>query len=153
METAWVITNGIVKPGHQVASGLAADSPYPRGTIEMQMPYFRNLGLDLAAFFPGTLNVSVSPYTVIVKSPEYTFPNLQWSSENPPETFSFSRCRLTFNDNEYDGLVYYPHPETKIRHFQDPSILEILAPPIADICYDSAIQIAVNSAEIELVKD
>lgn len=150
MEISWIVTNGIIRPGHQVASGLAADSPYPGGTIEMQIPFFSKLGLDLAPFFPGTLNVSIAPYTFIVKSPEYTFPNLKWSSESPPETFSFSRCRLTFNDYEYDGLIYYPHPETKVRHFQDPSILEILAPAIADIGYGSAIQLAVNSAEIEV---
>ena len=150
MEIPWVIINGIVRPGHQVASGLATDSPYPRGSIEMQTPFFRKLGLDLAPFFPGTLNVSVAPYTFIFKSPEFTFSNLKWSSSNPPETFSFSRCRLKFNAQAYDGLVYYPHPETKIRHFQDPSILEILAPLIADITYGSAIQIAVNSAEIEI---
>ena len=150
MEIPWVIINGIVRPGHQVASGLAKDSPYPRGSIEMQSPFFRKLGLDLTPFFPGTLNVSVAPYTFIVKSPEFTFSNLKWSSGNPPETFSFSQCRLNFNAQAYDGLVYYPHPETKIRHFQDPSILEILAPLIANISYGSAIQIAVNSAEIEI---
>ncbi|MEO0928977.1 MAG: hypothetical protein AAFY63_24355, partial [Cyanobacteria bacterium J06643_13] len=54
---------GTVKAGHQVASGQATDSPYEQGTLEMQLPYFRALGLDLRDFFLGTLNVSIAPHT------------------------------------------------------------------------------------------
>ncbi len=35
MQTELTIFTGIVKKGHQVASGIAKDSPYDRGTIEM----------------------------------------------------------------------------------------------------------------------
>lgn len=54
---------GIVKPGHQVASGNAQDSPYEQGTLAMQLPFFRDLGLDLSGFFLATLNVSIAPQT------------------------------------------------------------------------------------------
>lgn len=37
----WKIVEGVVKEGHQVASGMAKDSPYPRGTIEMQLPFLK----------------------------------------------------------------------------------------------------------------
>ncbi len=47
----WQGVEGIIERGHQVASGMASDSPYPKGTIEMQTPFFQNLGLDLSAFF------------------------------------------------------------------------------------------------------
>ena len=56
MDTEWILVEVIIKQGHQVASGLAKDNPYPRGTIEMQIPFFQQLGLDLSSFFLGTFN-------------------------------------------------------------------------------------------------
>ena len=38
---------GKVVLGHGVASGRAANSPYPRGSLEMQIPCFLDRGLDL----------------------------------------------------------------------------------------------------------
>jgi hypothetical protein len=35
--------------GHGVASGQAAASPYPAGTIALQSPHFASLGLDLSS--------------------------------------------------------------------------------------------------------
>jgi hypothetical protein len=52
---------GCLRPGHQVASGLAVNNPYPAGTIAMQTPFFKALGLDLSGFYVGTLNVSIAP--------------------------------------------------------------------------------------------
>ncbi|MEO0518268.1 MAG: hypothetical protein AAF171_13325 [Cyanobacteria bacterium P01_A01_bin.116] len=52
-----VTLEGVVVPGHRVASGQAQDSPYPHGTIEMQQPHFLSLGVDLSPYYPGTLNV------------------------------------------------------------------------------------------------
>jgi hypothetical protein len=57
----WISVEGIVQAGHGVASGNTAQSPYPQGTIKMQQPFFRQLGLDLSPYFPGTLNVSIAP--------------------------------------------------------------------------------------------
>lgn len=72
---------GIIKPGHQVASGKAIDSPYDRGTIEMQLPFLKNLGLDLTNFFLGTLigtlNISIAPYIFKIIQPQYTFKDVQ----------------------------------------------------------------------------
>lgn len=59
--------------GHRVASGLATDSPYDRGTIEMQTPYFQKLGLDLSGYYRGTLNPNISPFIAEIKKPQYTF--------------------------------------------------------------------------------
>lgn len=56
MESNLVTLTGIVKSGHQVASGRAENSPYERGTLEMQLPCFRDLGLDLSTFYLGTIN-------------------------------------------------------------------------------------------------
>ena len=145
----WQAVAGIIARGHQVASGMAKNSPYPRGTIEMQTPFFQKLGLDLSAFFPGTLNISISPKSFTIKQPEYTFKNIQWHQEYPSEDFSFSRCRVIFQEITYLGLVYYPHPETKIGHFQDPAIVEVIVSSlIPQIHYGDRIILEVNPLAI-----
>lgn len=144
---------GIIIEGHQVASGMAKNSPYPRGSIEMQTPHFKTLGLDISAFFPGTLNINIRPYKFKVNHPQYTFKNLKWNDHSPPETFSFSPCQLVYRNIEYPSLVYYPHPETKPDHFQDDSTLEILAPAIDSIEYGQFIQLILNPQEIEIFSE
>lgn len=150
MDKPWIVVNGIVKKGHQVASGKARDTPYPQGSIQIQKPFFLNLGLDLSHVFNGTLNVSIYPRKFIVKNPEFTFRNVKWIENYPTEDFSFSRCQVKFADIEYSSLIYYPHPETKIAHFQNPSILEILAPFIPGIQYGSCLEIMINPKEVIL---
>ena len=49
---------------------------------------------------------------------------------------------------EYEGWVYYPHPETKLRHFQNPSLLEVVAVHIPPIKYGDKLDVLVNSEEI-----
>ncbi|WP_318731544.1 MULTISPECIES: hypothetical protein [unclassified Roseofilum] len=150
IDRSWQKVDGIIQLGHQVASGTALDSPYPRGTIEMQTPFFKALGLDLTPFFPGTLNIAISPKTFELVEPEFTFRSVNWTEHTLPEDFSFSRCRVSFQDQKYDSLIYYPHPETKIRHFHNPSILEILAPLISEIRYGSRVEIEYNPLEIKI---
>jgi hypothetical protein len=151
MTKPWNHIPGIIERGHGVASGSAPDSPFARGTIEMQTPFFKDLGLDLTDFYPGTLNVSIAPRTFRMKSPATTFRGVAWTPEIPPEDFSFSGCRLRFAGRRYDGLVYYPHPETKIRHYQSPSTLEILAQYIAGIGRGDAVDLEIDSREIEII--
>jgi hypothetical protein len=146
----WKIIDGIIERGYGVASGTGTDSPYPRGTIEMQIPYFQVLGLDLTGFFPGTLNVSISPKIFQLINPEFTFRQVHWTDRHPPEDFSFSRCQLLYQDAKYDGLIYYPHPETKKQHFQNPSTIEIIAPSIPGIGYGNPIQVEYDPLEVEI---
>jgi hypothetical protein len=148
MSQTWTTVSGVIVRGHQVASQASKD--YPRGTIEMQLPFFKSLGLDLGGCYPGTLNVSISPMVFAMTHPEHTFRDVEWTSLHPPEHFSFSRCRIIFLGNRYDGWVYYPHPETKKRHFQNPSLVEILAPAIPGIGYGSLVDIQLNGAEISV---
>ncbi|MBM0743287.1 hypothetical protein JOY44_16985 [Phormidium sp. CLA17] len=147
----WQVVPGVVQQGHQIASGWANYSPYPKGSIAMQMPYFQALGLDLSALFNGTLNISIYPATFVMQHPTYTFREVHWTAAHPPETFSFSPCQLRFQSLQYEGFVYYPHPETKQRHFQNSAILEILAPPIAGIGYRDRVELALNPTEILIV--
>lgn len=151
MTSSWITVSGIIQPGHQIASGRAKQSRYPEGSIKMQKPFFQQLGLDLSEFYEGTLNVSIAPYRFSLQNPEYTFRNVEWTSLHPPEHFSFSRCEVVFNGNHYSSWIYYPHPETKTTHFQQPSTLEIIAPPIPNISYGDNIQLLVNKTEVALI--
>jgi hypothetical protein len=150
MEDYWLKIDGIIEPGHQVASGRSNESPYPAGTIELQKPFFKERGLDLTAFFDGTLNISIRPYTFTLTHPQYTFRGVGWTSHHPPEDFSFSPCVLLFNGAGYNCWIYYPHLETKTVHFQDPSIIEVLAPFIPDLNYGDRTVMMINAQEVTL---
>ena len=144
----WQTISGVLVQGHRVASQQSEH--YPRGTIEMQVPFFQQLGLDLTPYYQGTLNISISPHTFAMEHPQYTFLSVEWTSRHPPEHFSFSACYVIFQSARYGGWIYYPHPETKRRHFQDPSLLEVIAPFIPGIAYGSNVEVAINPAEISL---
>lgn len=144
---AEVTVRGVVVPGHRVASGLAENSPYPSGTIEMQSPHFLDLGVDLSPFYPGTLNVSIAPYCFEL-APVRSLHQVKWSPDHAAESFSFVPIRLIWRQQSYRGLVYYPHPETKIDHFQDPSVLELLLPAIASITNGSSVILTASASEL-----
>lgn len=138
---------GAVVSGHQVASGKAQNSPYPKGTIEMQTPHFQALGIDLSPFYLGTLNVSIAP-AVFTLRPKITLPLVKWSTHHNPESFSFAPIQLTWQQQSFNGLIYYPCPETKINHFQDPSVLEILLPYIRGIAYREKVTLSASADEL-----
>ncbi|NEO84323.1 MAG: hypothetical protein F6J87_08720 [Spirulina sp. SIO3F2] len=141
---------GIIKPGYQVASGRAADSPYPEGSVVMQMPFFKALGLDLSDCFGGTLNVDIAPQQFTLRQPDYTFRQVEWFSETPPEDFSFVQVRLTVREQTVAGWIYYPHPETKPAHFQDRSTLEVVAPWVEGVRYGDGVVLDVSGEAIAL---
>jgi hypothetical protein len=142
------LLHGILVQGYRVASGPSADYPY--GALDRQRPIFKSRGLDLSNYFNGTLNIDIRPYTFKMVKPTFTFHDVEWTDLHPPEHFSFSRCKVIHEDIEYDGWVYYPHPETKKRNFQNPSLLEVIARPIPEIQYGDALQVVVNPDEIEI---
>lgn len=143
--------HGILMRGHQVASRPSKDYPY--SSLEKQKPYFKQLGLDLYGFFNGTLNISIAPLSFEMSAPEFTFPLVEWTDLHPPETFSFSRCKVMFKGKEYPGWVYYPHPETKKNHFQNPSLIEVIADKVSGIEYGDPIEIVLNEDEIKIRGD
>jgi len=133
------IIKGKIVKGYRVASGISKNSPYPAGSIKMQMPYFKKLGLDLYNYYPATLNINIFPKKFELINPEYTFRNVKWSADHPAEDFSFSACNVIHKNKLYEGYIYYPHPETKSDHFQDESSLEIITDYINNIYYESHI--------------
>ena len=135
--------------GHRVASGLGGDARFPGGTIHLQTPYFKALGLDLSPYYPGTINVSVAPLSYTVVKSALTFEKLAWTDAIPPETFSFFNVwRVKDDGTRVKGLVYYPHPETKVQHFQKPDTLELLFPKMDDVAYGQEMLLEFNSSEL-----
>jgi hypothetical protein len=148
MQINWSPVPGIVVQGYRVASGLSADYPY--GALSRQKPIFKERGLDLDGYFEGTLNVSIHPRTFRLVRPEFTFRDVAWTDLHPPEHFSFSRCQVEFRGTLYDGWIYYPHPETKKRNFQDPTLLEVIARPVPGLAYEDELRVFVNPEEVEI---
>jgi len=148
--TPWASIRGVLVQGYGVASGPSKDYPY--GALQRQKPIFKERGLDLGGYFEGTLNVDIRPYEFKLIKPEFTFRNVEWTDLHPPEHFSFSHCRVLFGGALYEGWVYYPHPETKKRNFQNPSLLEVIAPHIPDIRYGDRLEVQVHPERIEVTK-
>jgi hypothetical protein len=148
MQNDLIHVSGIVVEGHRVASGPSKEYPY--GSLERQKPFFKAGGLDLERFFPGTLNISIAPLRFEMVKPAYTFRQITWTDLHPPEDFSFSPCRVRYRGSEHEGYVYYPHPETKIRHFQNPSLIEVITDKIPGIVYGARLELALDPAEIRI---
>jgi len=150
MKDHWTSIHGILVQGYRVASGPSRDYPY--GALDRQRPLFKARGLDLDGYLNGTLNIDIRPFAFTMVRPEFTFRHVEWTDLHPPEHFSFSHCKVIYKEIEYDGWVYYPHPETKLRHFQDPSLLEVIAVPIDGIQYGDEVDVLVNGDEIGIGK-
>lgn len=142
------IIKGKIVKGYRVASGISKNSPYPAGSIKMQIPYFKKLGLDLYNYHPATLNINIFPKKFELINPEYTFRNVKWFADKPAEDFSFSACKIIHKNKIYEGYVYYPRPETKTAHFHDESTIEIITKYIKDVYYSSNIKLFFNSNEV-----
>ena len=150
MQTPWTTIRGVLVEGYRVASGPSKDYPY--GALDRQRPIFKERGLDLSGLFNGTLNINLRPFEFKILKPEFTFRHVEWTDLHPPEDFSFSRCRVIYRDVPYEGWVYYPHPETKKRNFQDPSLMEVIATPIPAILYGDELHVLLNPDRIEVKK-
>jgi hypothetical protein len=151
IQTHWTQINGVIQQGYGVASGQGNDPRYPDGTIALQTPIFQGLGLDLSAYFPGTINLAIAPHRYTILQAAYTFRSVKWSAIAPPEDFSFFDCRLKLADDTWQpGLIYYPHPETKPEHFQADDILEIITYPISNLHPGKTLTLQVNNHQLAI---
>ena len=138
----WLGFEAVVVSGHQVASGGNGNPRFPGGTLQMQTPFFLQRGLDLGEFYRGTINVSIAPLQYRVLQARYTFRNVRWHPTEPAEDFSFFDVRLLRTGHQpLAGLVYFPHPETKPEHFQQPDVLELLFPHVPDLGYGTRLKL------------
>ena len=145
------VTGKVVK-GFQVASGLSNNTPFEAGTVKLQKPFFKALGLDLESYFMATINLSTVDLQINIKQPDYLFTNIKWHKDIAAETFSFCACVLEYKDNKYEAIVYYPHIETKPDHFQPPCTVEIIAPYIESLSYGDDLVIILNNDNVKIEK-
>ena len=138
-----------IVPGHRVASGQNGNPLFPGGTLKMQMPFFQALGLDLSPYHGATLNLSIAPLRYRVIAPRLTLRAVQWHPTEPAEDFSFFDVRLLRADAPpVEGLIYYPHPDTKPAHFQPPDVLELLLPFVSGLSYGAEIRLEVPADQM-----
>ena len=145
-----MIIPGTVKRGHRIASGMTSDSPYPCGSLHLQFPFFRSVGLDLYSFYKATINIDISPQQWRPVQTDYTFERITWTDTIDPETFSFLKCRVLYEKRETIAWIYYPHPETKPDHFQSPSIVEVITSKLNGLEYGDHISLLIDSNKIHL---
>ena len=149
MSSNWQAVTARIVAGHRVASGLNGNPRFPGGTLKMQAPFFRALGLDLDAFHGGTMNVSIAPFRYRVVAAPTTFRQVQWHPTEPAEDFSFFDVQLQrANGVAVAGKIYYPHPETKPAHFQQPDVLELLFPFVEGLSYGDDIQLRIPAEQM-----
>lgn len=139
-----------VIPGHGIASGKNYDPRFPKGTLCMQRPFFIQRGFDITLFYQGTINLDIAPYSFTLQLPSLHFPQVKWSSDFPPENFSFYPCTISESrgSEEYNALVYWPHPSTKPDFHQKAGVLEVLSTKIPFISYGSSIFIRAQKRHI-----
>lgn len=135
--------HGSVVGGHGIASGATPDPRFPDGTLAEQLPFFEGAGIPVSGMFPGTINLDLQ-FVLTSRSPRHTIERLRWKQGYPAETFSFFDARLAAGGDIHDALVYQPHPETKPEFHQDPTVVEVLAPPIDGISPGTAVSIWVD---------
>ena len=139
---------GVISQGHGVASGNSGDVRYPGGTLNQQLPYFKERGLDLSTFYPGTINLDIAPYSFELGQPKHFFRAIDWSSYIPAENFYFFDVVAHFEGKRFEGLIYMPDPETKVEHEQKNSILELILPKIDGLSYGNIIEIEVPESQM-----
>ncbi len=145
----------VIKQGYRVASGRAFEGHDQRfnadgGTIRLQIPKFRELGLDMEryfggkvdeAFVAGTLGCDIRPRKMTILRPEYHFKSVRWTDkfdiDRPgfAEDFYLSEAAILFNEKNFKALIYIPSPETKPAHFHPPTTIEVIAQKIDGIGY------------------
>ena len=147
-----LITGSIVR-GHGVASGCSNDERFPDGTLSLQWPFFINMGLDLNRYHRATINISVCPLRPEPVCAFQTFRNIKWHPDCAAEDSSFFQVELKLEDDKsVDGLIYWPHPETKPEHFQDPHVIEIMAPKIPELSLGDKVTFLVNKSQMRFYK-
>jgi hypothetical protein len=140
---------GKLVPGYRVASGPSKDYPY--GTLSKQKPFFRELGLNLDPYYEGTLNISIAPIHFTWVNPQYTFRGVAWTNLHPPEDFSFQPCRIKVKGDCYEGIIYCPHPQTKIRHFEKDDLIEVITFWVPGLQYGDSLEIEVEKDTLVLI--
>lgn len=116
----------------------------------MQLPHFLERGLDIRSFVPATINLDISPSHFAMVEPDITLERVRWTDRIPPETFSFCACTVIHRGTEHRAMIYYPHPETKVEHHHNDSLMELLAAPIDGLGYGDCLTVTVPAGRIRV---
>lgn len=145
---------GRVVAGHGVAGGGAGDPRWPDGTLALQWPLLAEVeDLPLEGLHRATINVSTSPWHVDVVAPWWTVPGLPWHPDVPPEDISFVPCRAAVGEGRpADGLVYWPHPDTKPDHHQPPDVLELLLPRLPGVHVGAVVRLDLPASQVDVTR-
>ena len=74
---------------------------------------------------------------------------MKWHPTDPAEDFSFFDVRLQrANGVTVAGKIYYPHPDTKPAHFQQPDVLELLFPFVEGLSYGDEIKLLIPAEQM-----
>lgn len=99
----------------------------------------------------ATVNLDLAPHRLALRQPRWTFVDVDWTDVHPPETFSFVECTVTRDDEQVDGLVYHPHPETKPMHHQPSTVVELLLPRLAGLAAGEELWLHLDPRQAALV--
>ena len=151
----WITSDGVVAPGHRVASGACGDPRFPQGTIALQLPLLRaripNFDRHLGGpAHPGTVNVRFAGHTVELLAPEIVLRDLPWTPVFAPETFFLSRAGVEVGGRLYPVFLYIPDPVAKPDHPAAPDVVELLGPTMSGISYGSPVRLHHSAAAVRL---
>jgi hypothetical protein len=80
----------------------------------------------------------------------HTFTRLKWHPTEPAEDFSFFDVSVTRPGGcPVKGLIYFPHPDTKPEHFQQPDVLELLLPFREGLVYGTLLSLEIPKAQMD----
>ncbi len=133
--------DGIVVRGHGVASGIGINQD--EGSIKKQKRFFDKI-IDWEHFWPGTINVSISPNRYLWKNNKATYEGINWHVDQPKEDFGISKCKITVKGESHDAWAYCPLPKTKTQNLHDPTMIEIIAPKIEGLEYGDKVSVVLN---------
>ena len=136
--------------GHGIAS--KASTRYPQGTIALQYPVFKEMGLDLSHCYGGTLNLSIAPKNYKIITPKFNLKDVDWyPARGQTENFLICDCAIKIGEGYISTYVYQPDPSTKIEYFDDPQALQIISPYIDGLDESKPIEIFLSSKQIEIL--
>jgi hypothetical protein len=152
-QASFVTAQARLAVGHRVASGLAGDARFPKGTIEPQLRFFRAAVSQFDIYFdgpvfPGTLNLAFDRCAIDIRQPEHFLPHIPWTDQFAPENFYLSPCVLVVANCRHRGLLYIPDPVTKPDHAQPTNIVEVLSTHIPALQYDDQLTLAYSPVAI-----
>lgn len=61
-------------------------------------------------------------------------------------------CTVRRGEQTHEGLVYWPHPETKPRHHQPATVIELLLPRLEALTVGDLLDVRVASGQALLIR-